>query len=551
MDERKKSFRQALQDMNCTKFIQLFEDNGFSTYLDQHDNQQYTLLVPPDHTMDESLIAKNELKDWLMYHVLDKPYAEKELVDNQLLMTEAGETFLGKGAKQRLRVQVTNQDQLVIGPTKKSIQFGNTQTASAPEYVDKQGYVYPVDEALQLPGDLMHQLPTHLDLSTFVASMFASKTIDMIQLQRGITLFAPTNAAFERLGLVTKYFLHPKHKSELAHLLRFHTVHGVYYQDSWTDGEQSLPTMSQRHGQIDQLHINKTVDGSIYVRGHGALDGNDASVIARVVARETLMRNGVMHRIDRVQMPKSLIFTHKDILAASGCCNGFLDVMEKAGLMPLLDRPTASLDAKAYTVLAPNDRAFAKLNLTRLLQDTSLLERVARLHMIPAAMPATRLPAPSDGHHHKKKKEADKKHDSLVLPTMHDEHSVVLKRADDAEYYDEVHVQGFSQDRADVVTTGRVTNGGGVLVIDQVLLPEQDFDHGLPWWQVLLIAALVLMFFAILGAVAYYIWKRWQAYRDGYARIEDQPNPDTVDEEANHEPQQRQPPQDSDDDNIA
>ncbi|KAI8071765.1 FAS1 domain-containing protein [Gongronella butleri] len=533
------TFRSVLQAMNSTKFIDLFDAYGLQDYLDaQDDKNQHTLIVPPNDAMDETLVSKYELKDWLLYHVLDRSYGERDFYDNQLLATEAGKIFLGGNIKQRLRVHVTTQDQLTADK-KLALQFGNAHLTGKPEFVESQGAVYPVDQALQLPGDLMHQLPAHLDLSTFVASLFASNTIDLVQHARGITLFAPTNDAFEHLGLVTKFLLHASHKDKLAHVMRFQALDKVYYQDTLATGEQTLPTLSLRHGQADQMYVNKTDDGKIYVRGYGAVDGTDSNVIGKVLGLDMLMRNGVVQKVDRVQLPKTLVFTQKDVLASADCCNGFLDLMEKAGLLPLLDPSSAADKQQAYTVLAPSDRAFAKLNLSHLLQDTELLRRVARLHVIPKPMP--RLI--DDGK--KKKKNAppsDKQRVTITLDTMHDEQQVVLTRMGDGDYYDTVYVKGLTQNRADIVSTGRVTNGGAVIQIDQVLLPREDFDARLPWWQVLLIVGMVLVFFAIIGAIGYYIWKRWQAYREGYARVEDQPNPDTVDsdqdDEIDQDPQQ-------------
>ncbi|KAI8081454.1 FAS1 domain-containing protein [Halteromyces radiatus] len=519
--------------MNATKLVDLFDIYGLADYLDNDDKQQLTVLVPTNEALDETMIPQNDIDEWLRYHIIEHRYAPEELVDGALLVTKAGGGLLGRHQQQRIRVHVTVQDKSFYSEKKKqSIQFGDAVVTGEP-VATNANYIYPVSKSVTLPRDVLDQLPTHLDLSTFVASAYASGSNNVIQTAKGITLFVPTNDAFERLGMLTKYLLHPNNKKKLAQVVLFHAIQGIYYtNDEMAPGEYSVSTLSFGDGKHNEenIYMNKT-DKGLFLRGFGAADGNDRSVIGKVVMEEQdeddmLIKNGVVHKVDRVQLPSLLKVTNHDLLTSSGK-NAFLDLMEQAQLMHLLD--TSESYSGRYTILAPSDRAFAKMNLTRLLEDQDLLNRVARLHILPVAIPQMTLFDISN------QQEKQKDHGSTNMDehqeittlgtefdTLDDNEKVMITLVQNNQKTSDiytVHVKGSLQDKAEVVTIGRVTNGGGVIEIDRVLIPSDD-NHPLSWWSFLLVVLSVLAISALIVGGGYYLWLWWKRRREGYTTLE-------------------------------
>lgn len=366
---------------------------------------------------------------------------------------------------------------------------------------------------MELPLDILELLPTHLDLSTLVALLYQSDADHELQQAKGITLFAPTNEAFERLGMVTKHLLQPSHKKHLAKVLAFHAIRGTFYTNEMESGEYTVPTLLD-----EEIHLNKTTAG-VFMRGYGAADGNDRSVIGRVISTEeqVLIKNGAVLKVDRVQLPSSLKITNHDLLTSSGTTNSFLDLLEQANLVDLMD----SSDGMAYVVLAPSDRAFNRMNFTQLLEDQDLVNRIARLHILPIAMPQMTLISGGG------EWAMDNKHQEITttgteFKTLYEDEKVLVTLVEEDTSMYTVHVKNSLQDKAQVIGMGRVTNGGGVIEIDRVLLPSYDNDlFALSWWCFLLIVLAVLAVSALVVLGGYYGWLWWKRRQDGYSALED------------------------------
>ncbi|KAI8876987.1 FAS1 domain-containing protein [Backusella circina FSU 941] len=507
----KMNTRKTLVGINATRFADLFDSNGLGGYLDKNNNEAITLLAPPNDAFTNAYIS--DIEGWLRYHIVKGAYNESDLIDGQLLETESHDR-LGKSFNQRLQVHITDQhesgnDYFI---NKRSIQFGKSGTLGSAVSVNDHVIIYPISRALELPRDPLNQLPSNLDLSTFVASLYASESNDDIEEAQSITIFAPTNDAFSRLGLLSKCLLQPEYKHKLQQVVKYHAVRGLFYQNSTAEGEHREVTLAG-----PEINLNKTKDG-LYLRGAGAGDGNDRSVIAKVIDADTLTSNGLIHTIDRVQVPSDLEISNRDLLSTEGTTT-LLTLLKKTNLThEVLD----DLD-KHYTILAPNDRAFAKLNMTRLLDDRERLLKIARLHIIPSAFPRLEWSSwkPVDQFKDKKKKEGDdeKSHEEIGytgvdFPTMLDDDSYVVITKSIAGGYS-VKVKGSDQESADVVQYGRDSSGGGVIEIDRVLIPiEIQEHHGWPWWAIVLTVIGGFVGAAVL-AVAIYAAYQWYQKRQG------------------------------------
>jgi uncharacterized surface protein with fasciclin (FAS1) repeats len=122
------------------------------------------------------------------------------------------------------------------------------------------------------------------DHSTLVAAVQAAELVDALSNAGPFTVFAPTNAAFDKLPAGTvESLLKPESKDDLANILQYHVSLGVFKAESFTEG--------QVLGQVNGNDITISVkDGKVLVNG--------AKIVASVPAS-----NGIIHVIDGVLLP--------------------------------------------------------------------------------------------------------------------------------------------------------------------------------------------------------------------------------------------------------
>jgi uncharacterized surface protein with fasciclin (FAS1) repeats len=123
------------------------------------------------------------------------------------------------------------------------------------------------------------------DHTTLVAAVKAAELVDALSNAGPFTVFAPTNAAFDKLPAGTvDGLLKPEKKNDLADILQYHVSVGVYKAESLQDGQ----LLGQVNG--NNITISKK-DGKIMVNG-------TATIIASIPAS-----NGIIHVIDAVLLP--------------------------------------------------------------------------------------------------------------------------------------------------------------------------------------------------------------------------------------------------------
>lgn len=123
------------------------------------------------------------------------------------------------------------------------------------------------------------------DHTTLVAAVKAAELVDALSNAGPFTVFAPTNAAFDKLPAGTvDGLLKPEKKDDLTDILQYHVSVGVYKADALQDGQ----VLGQVNG--GNITISKK-EGKIMVNG-------TATVLASIPAS-----NGIVHVIDAVLLP--------------------------------------------------------------------------------------------------------------------------------------------------------------------------------------------------------------------------------------------------------
>jgi uncharacterized surface protein with fasciclin (FAS1) repeats len=124
------------------------------------------------------------------------------------------------------------------------------------------------------------------DHTTLVAAVKAAGLVDVLVNAGPFTVFAPTNAAFDKLPKGTvEGLLAPEKKDDLTNILEYHVYVGVIKAESLMDG--------QTLGQVNGGNIKVTMkDGKPVINGK-------ANIIASIPAS-----NGIIHVIDEVLLPQ-------------------------------------------------------------------------------------------------------------------------------------------------------------------------------------------------------------------------------------------------------
>jgi uncharacterized surface protein with fasciclin (FAS1) repeats len=123
------------------------------------------------------------------------------------------------------------------------------------------------------------------DHTTLVAAVKAGGLVDALSNAGPFTVFAPTNAAFEKLPAGTvEGLLKPEKKADLVNILEYHTYVGALRPDYFQDG--------QSYEQVNGKKVDITVkDGKTSVNG--------SEIVASIQTS-----NGWIHVIGDVLLPK-------------------------------------------------------------------------------------------------------------------------------------------------------------------------------------------------------------------------------------------------------
>ena len=136
------------------------------------------------------------------------------------------------------------------------------------------------------------------DFSTLVAAVKAADLVETLNSEGPFTVFAPTNAAFDKLpkGIV-EGLLKPESKDQLIAVLTYHVVAGEFNAAAVVDA------IKKNKGKF----VIKTVQGGTLtasLKGKNVILTDGAGNTSTVVIADVKASNGIIHAIDSVVMPK-------------------------------------------------------------------------------------------------------------------------------------------------------------------------------------------------------------------------------------------------------
>jgi transforming growth factor-beta-induced protein len=341
----------AVNDGRFTNLVAAVVQEGLADTL--ANDGPFTVFAPTDGAFDalgltgDDLLAVPNLKEILLYHVL--PAA---LDGNAVAAESALETLLCKD------VTVTNTPEgLFINESK--VILGNIEASN--------GIVHVIDAVLLPPT-----LPTIVDIAVsdgrftnLVAAVVQEGLADTLANDGPFTVFAPTDAAFDALGLTGDDLLAV---TNLADILLYHVI-----------GDKLKATDV---AAVERLTSLLGEDLKVNVTEEGVFINNSKVLIADIKAE-----NGIVHVIDMVLIPEEMP-SIVDIAVADGNFDTLVWALQATGLDEVLDGDGP------FTVFAPTDEAFEKLPtwlLNFLVNNPKYLEYVLLYHVVPGDLDASEV----------------------------------------------------------------------------------------------------------------------------------------------------------------
>lgn len=186
---------------------------------------------------------------------------------------------------------------LVVGLVVSSCNDGKKKEAiEASENVETMDTIK--EEVVETAPNIVGVAAANPDFSTLVTAVKAANLVETLSGAGPFTVFAPTNAAFEKLPAGTvETLLKPESLDKLTAVLTYHVVSGKFEAAAVIEAiNNSKGKFTVKTVQGENLTLSLK-DGKVILTD--AKGGTSTVILADVAAS-----NGVIHAVDTVVMPK-------------------------------------------------------------------------------------------------------------------------------------------------------------------------------------------------------------------------------------------------------
>ncbi|XP_052674451.1 transforming growth factor-beta-induced protein ig-h3-like [Crassostrea angulata] len=322
---------------------------------------EYTIFAPtnaafsklPQSVLDGLQRDTAALANILKYHVV-KGSIHKADASNELQL----ETLAGT----KIRFNIYNHNHVVTVEGSKITHFDLTAS---------NGMVHVIDTVMMPPsGSIVDLVAGNSDLSTLLSQVQSAGLAGALQ-GDALTVFAPTNAAFNRLGSHVLNNL-KSNPQLLKEILEYHVVPHTEYSAGLYNREH-LATLDSHH---DVIRLGVSTNGVVI--NHRA----------HVTKADISATNGVVHIIDHPPMMIALVALTVFVQSVFG--GNLVEVLQNDGETTLISlvKQAGLADALLsgeYTIFAPTNAAFSKLPqsvLDGLQRDTAALANILKYHVV-------------------------------------------------------------------------------------------------------------------------------------------------------------------------
>ena len=176
-----------------------------------------------------------------------------------------------------------------------TLAIGNT--ANAQKMAKKEKTVMVGGAPMYPSKNIVENAVNSKDHTTLVAAVKAAGLVETLQSKGPFTVFAPTNAAFEKLPAGTvETLVMPENKETLTKILTYHVVPGRV-------SSKDLMAWIKKNGG---KYMAKTVQGeelTFWMKGMNLYVKDTKGNSAKITTADVNQSNGVIHVIDTVLMP--------------------------------------------------------------------------------------------------------------------------------------------------------------------------------------------------------------------------------------------------------
>lgn len=234
----------------------------------------FTLFAPtdeafealPEGVLDALLADPEELAAVLQYHVVAGAILSSEIADEARV-----DTLLGPW--------------LTAAVAEDGVSIGDASVIAA-DVEASNGIIHVIDRVLIPPSTIAEIAASNPELSTLVIAIEAAGLVETLSSPGQLTVFAPTNAAFDALPAGTLEAL-LEDEEALRNVLLYHVIGSRQPASSVVEAS----AFEMLSGQSASVQL---VDANVFVGG------------ARVVATDIVARNGVIHIVGDVMLPPGM-----------------------------------------------------------------------------------------------------------------------------------------------------------------------------------------------------------------------------------------------------
>lgn len=216
-------------------------------------------------SLDDIPVA--DLTNILLYHV----------VGSKVMSTDLSSGYIATLAKSS-----NNNISMYIG-VENGVMINNSVKVTSADVMAKNGVIHVVDKVI-LPPTVVNIALDNSNFSTLVKAVVKAGLVDALSAKGPLTVFAPTNQAFDALFATLKISgIDDLTAKQLIPILTYHVVSG------------NILSKALSTGKVETLNTGK----SLNVNVEGGVKINDSSVVAADIQGS----NGVVHVINKVLLP--------------------------------------------------------------------------------------------------------------------------------------------------------------------------------------------------------------------------------------------------------
>ncbi|KAI8582845.1 hypothetical protein K450DRAFT_225074 [Umbelopsis ramanniana AG] len=298
--------------------------------LSNSTNGNWTIFAPSNSAFDGVQITNStDLTSILSYHTINGSHPSSQFKDgSNIVATNLTNSTYDHFPSGGVPVNVKVSGSVV------NVYYGaNYANVTSADNTASNGVVHVINAVLMPPSDV-NSTALQAGLDKFVNALNSTNSTEGINKKSGITIFAPNDGAFSSDAL-SKY-----NSSQLANILAYHVVEGLYYSTNLTNLTSPM-NITTEAGSNFTLDVS---GGSVKLTD---VSGNET---AHVIKTDILTDNGVIHIIDAILIPAQ---------NASSVPTNNTNITSSSGVGSLFESREISRIAVAMTVMS----AFAALML--------------------------------------------------------------------------------------------------------------------------------------------------------------------------------------------